>query len=203
MFCGLQSLQCVQSYQSLQYAPGGSLHHLLHVRKLSLPLLGRVGWASLHCVGRSLSVSVGPVAKSAGKMCGHVWQILARVCNVCSIHTYSHLFYPFIAEGDPTGISEVHHAGNCCMSSLEREHMNVLHCFTNFRIMKCSVQLSVKSSRLSTAQIALSEWQCILSACDTNCASVLVILWGYFIARTCRKPGWQMRRFLKLSLNIG
>lgn len=150
MFCGLQSLQCVQSYQSLQYAPGGSLHHLLHVRKLSLPLLGRVGWTSLHCVG-SLSVSVGPVARSAGK---NVWTCcLARVC---SIHTYSHHVYPFIAEGDPTGISEVHHAGNCCMSSLERERMNVLHCFTNFRIMKCSVQLSVKSSRLSTAQIALS-----------------------------------------------
>ena len=78
------------------------------------------------------------------------------LARVCSIHTYSHHFYPFIAEGDPTGISEVHHAGNCCMSSLERERMNVLHCFTNFRIMKCSVQLSVKSSRLSTAQIALS-----------------------------------------------
>ena len=110
--------------------------------------------AELPCivweVCRSLSVRLQGVQEKCVDMFG---KSLARVC---SIHTYSHQFDPFIAQGDPTGISEVHHAGNCCMSSLERERMNVLHCFTNFRIMKCSVQLSVKSSRLSTAQIALS-----------------------------------------------
>lgn len=79
--------------------------------------------AELPCivweVCRSLSVRLQRVQEKGVDMFGKFWQEFGKsLARVCSIHTYSYHFSPSIAEGDPTGISEVHHAGNCCMSSL-------------------------------------------------------------------------------------